>query len=310
MKQDGPIVIMGFGRSGTTWVSDIVSKSLGKIILFEPFHPAVFEYADYFCYRTVDTPKWSEILKEHTKAAVSKKLKNRWLLRNHLNSPLEEISEDHLDYVWSNVSVAGLKTIRQNFNIEWWHNEMGARILFVIRHPLAVISSITQRSRFFYEFGWDFHWTHFLNRTLGDLEFAQKVKYIAQGCDLYEQKIAFMWSVTHIAALNSTNWLGIIPIYYEDLYSDPFGGASECLKLIGEEKTIHPSYLFTPSMLTMKTAHPFLSAGSYQKLPKAFWKDRLKSQEINRINEVIQELMQHDERFNRMMIERNYIYRP
>ena len=105
------IIIGGFGRSGTTWLSDIVSKCLGGLILFEPFHPGVYDVSDKVIYAgNID----DNSLRSHLDEIRASHPTNPWILRNHLNSPIEKHSASFIKYVWSNSKILGYKTIRGN----------------------------------------------------------------------------------------------------------------------------------------------------------------------------------------------------
>ena len=45
MNGKRPRIVVGFGRSGTTWVQDVVAESNGLRAVFEPLHPALLRKA-------------------------------------------------------------------------------------------------------------------------------------------------------------------------------------------------------------------------------------------------------------------------
>ena len=85
-----PIFIFGLGRSGTTWVSDIISKYSGCLILFEPLHPNVFGDVNSIIYRESNP---SDYLIEHLDGVLNKKMRHEWLLRNHLPSTIDQVDQ-------------------------------------------------------------------------------------------------------------------------------------------------------------------------------------------------------------------------
>src|SRR5688572_23175877 len=114
------IIVLGFGRSGTTWISDIISKVTGGLVLFEPLHPRVTEWAQRFCYSSVEREDDSELLKAYLSAVLTKQRRNSWLLRNHVPVAIDSISEEFVDLLWCECNVVGLKEIRANFMIPWF----------------------------------------------------------------------------------------------------------------------------------------------------------------------------------------------
>lgn len=307
MSSNPPIIILGFGRSGTTWVSDIISKSIGQLILFEPFHPCVFSESKHFCYRAIANSDEEAVIKSHLNEVLEKRIDNRWLLRNHLNTPLEEIEDSFVSYIWDNSLIAGFKSIRLNFNIPWFYSSLKSKPVFIIRHPLAVISSVLRRKRFFEEFGWSFHWDNFAKNSAPLIEPKQYLRKIFDSCSTTEEKLAYMWCVTNIICLKQLSGLGLSPFFYEKIYADPYFQAKNMLDSIGLTRDIHPSYLFTPSMLTLRTIHPFSGQKKINDTPELFWENYLNEEQIESINRTIGLFLPYNQRFMTMVEENNYL---
>ncbi len=76
-----PTIILGLGRSGTTWLSDIISKYSGGMVLFELMHPGTYPASHHILYKdniaTVDAI-------DHIAGVLNKDIRSPWLLRNHL----------------------------------------------------------------------------------------------------------------------------------------------------------------------------------------------------------------------------------
>ena len=304
--KDTPIVILGFGRSGTTWVSDILSKCLGGLILFEPFHPAVCDFSSDICYAP---DVHAEQIGSHWNHLRNKRNRNRWLLRNHLNSPLDAINPSFIDFVWEQSQILGYKAIRLNHSIKSVSSIHTVKPIFIVRHPLSVISSILKRPRFWEEYGWENHWKNFSEKTLitpcfsvSQLTALQKIKQV---CDTYEQKIAFLWSVSTSISLTDLKNLQFSPFYYEDLYLSPY---EETLKLLDyierPSQGIHPSYLFTPSMMTLRTTHDLNIFNSDLSF---FWKNDLSPLQVKNINLVIESVCKINDSLYQLCADRHYL---
>lgn len=305
MNVNSPIVILGFGRSGTTWLADIVSKVTGKILLFEPFHPAVCKFSDEVCYNTsYDSNK----LNDHWLSLYNKEIHNRWLLRNHLNSPLEDLSSEFIEYIWEHIHIGGFKSIRLNHNIAWVINRLQTKPLYIIRHPLAVIASLYSRPRFWEEYGWEFHWTSFVDKTClqtsSPLEHKSKYLSIANNLTESIEKMAFMWSLSQILALRSLAFYDFQPFYYEDLYQNPFKETLRILAYLNiNHNDIHPSHIFTPSMVTHRTMHGMnMNIEHY-----FFWENTLDTLQIDKIYHVLHSLSQIDDTLDNLCSARRYL---
>lgn len=290
-----PVIVLGFGRSGTTWISDIISKITGSIILFEPFHPAVFKDAQEFLYRRLTRencqPVLCQILSCH-----KKQIRNRWLLRNHLNSPLEKISDRFIDLVWHESEILGFKSIRQNQNIPWFIKELNASVVYIIRHPLSVVASIKKRPNFWKEFNFHTHCKKFLAAYQGHPSLSRsqwaEITRVWKHSESPDEKIGCMWCLTQWVALQDLQVLGLPFFTYERFYMDPFEEARGLLDYLGYPSVqVHPSHLFTPSMVSLKTVHDFSDTPlKDSRFSSFFWKDVLDEGTSEKVLSVVNEI--------------------
>lgn len=267
-----PIAIFGFGRSGTTWLSDIVSKTLGGLILFEPYFPGAWHRSEEFCYNYNLDEEVRNIYLSQILACYSKQNTNSWLLRNHIGQNPREFSQSFVDEIWKNCDVIGFKSIRCSHCISFFRGTH--QCVYIVRHPLAVISSITNRSRFYLEFGWEFHINKFreISKTYRELELIQGK--LVFSLDEKMKTIASMWTITQIISLSRFHEDDYL-LFYEDLYRSPYAEISKLIESISNtEAKIHPSYIFTPSMVTLKTKHSNQDKNfsEFKNDQKHFWK--------------------------------------
>jgi len=298
-----PIVILGLGRSGTTWISDIISKYSGGIILFEPLHPATYPSIEHYLYKDDFDLK---SITPHVNRVVNKEIRNPWLLRNHLNSETSQVDSLFLEDLWERAQIIGFKTIRLNTAFIKLIDHYNAKLVFVIRHPLAVISSIRNRPNFWEDLGWEKHW-----KLLNDAIEEEQFKKIIKVCKSDIEKLAFYWGYVNSKSLHQLNSLKINPIFYEDLYLKPFTEVEKLLNSLSLfSHQIHPAHLFTPSMMTLKTVHQrrFAQIHEHPNSLDFFWKETLNSREINKINNIISKLCDCDDRLSQMCSDRDYLY--
>ena len=306
--RDEPVVILGFGRSGTTWISDIISKCTGQVVLFEPFHPVVFDASADLCYQINPKDFGNKVL-NHLDDVFQKKYHDKWMLRNHLNSPTDELDNDFIDEVWQHITLIGFKSIRLSHSIQWLKDHVSTKIVFIIRHPLAVLASLMNRPRFWEEYGWKFHWEIFIQRTISKEDFNHNskgyFKELSENLSSQLEKVAFMWAITHIISLDQLRQINVKPVYYEDFYLDPFGQSKSLLtSLTGASGPIHPSYLFTPSMTTLRTLHGAFKGKSKNEFPQFFWEQALTIDQVKTIWNLLETIAKHDHNLDRLLIER------
>ena len=297
-----PLIILGFGRSGTTWLSDIISKYTGRLILFEPYHPCVYQDISDTIYRTAIN---AGPLKHHAVSVLSKGNRDKWLLRNHLPSHLEEIDDLYIDHIWSHSELLGLKSIRINTHFVPLVKDLNAQVIFIIRHPLAVIASIINRPRYWEDIGFDMHWK-LLTRSIQD----DRLAAISKKCQDRISQNAFIWSYTNMLAYDQLKTLRVLPLYYEDLYIQPYETATALLKKLDHyHHPIHPSHLFTPSLLGLSTIHSrrFSALQQGQGSLDFFWNETLNKEELHRIISIIEAVGDIHPAFGELCSARSYI---
>ncbi len=292
-----PIAVLGFGRSGTTWVSDILSKCLGGLILFEPMFPSALPDAEKYCYSDGEGQASATKLNQHLQDVLSGRNHARWLLRNHVNHPVDEVDGLFLESIWDECRIIGFKEIRANFMLARVTQEWGFNTLFVLRHPIAVISSLQGRPGFWRgDFGGlNNHYNMFTERVL------KNIRYRAHFSDIdlrelsalkhVEEKEAVLWAATHKIVLEDLKNFQIPTLFYEDLFAHPFRVTRQLFTALGiDSLNLHPAYIFTPSMATMRTTHDLYYSNNPLSIrgPSMFWEDKLNNEEIRRIVRIIE----------------------
>lgn len=288
------VFILGFGRSGTTWISDIISKSLGGLILFEPLHPQVLPDALKYCYYDGKDESKNIEIKKYLDETLAGNFSHRWMIRNHLPTPLESPTDWYVEQILKNCSIRGFKAIRGNFLIDFLlSNYPSAHILFIKRNPFAVLASIKKRLRFWEEYGIKNHIKHFSltvsnSGYLTSLEKEQFQKLISTHKS-HLNLSTILWIYTHKMVDRNLENHNITSISYEDIYFSPYKNIKKIISNIGGDPAkMHPSYIFTPSMLTLKTRHSFMdrSINIEEEYNDFFWRKNLDDIEIKQIEKL------------------------
>lgn len=149
------IVIAGSGRSGTTWIQDTIAKANGLQTLFEPLHPIGVPAAREFSYRYLTANAEEPDLKVFMDKVFSGKHRSLWAnyrirpdrFNFFLGSTREALSNgqklirNYRKYRVKGQNGLVIKFIRANLMLPWIANQYGLPILFVTRHPGAVMAS-------------------------------------------------------------------------------------------------------------------------------------------------------------------------
>ena len=122
------VVVFGAGRSGTTWLAQIIAAA-GLELIFEPLmseevpevegwkpHPLFYRKGDHF--------PWHETFSE----IMNGEVRNEWIVRQNPGARRKVI-----------------KFIRANLMIEWIREHYPIHPVFIIRNPLSVVVSMKEQ---------------------------------------------------------------------------------------------------------------------------------------------------------------------
>ena len=136
---------------------------------------------------------------------LRKELCKPWLLRNHVGAPLRDVPPSVIEQVWSESQILGMKEIRGNFMAPFLKEHLGARIMFIVRDPRAVVASIIKRKNF-WEFGWPGTYELLLNNTVRNPDLGGHpivgLRRLAETAVTDVERVAVMWAITHVIALD------------------------------------------------------------------------------------------------------------
>jgi len=200
---DRSIFVAGTGRSGTTWLADIIGSQLPCRVMFEPFHSRYVEayrHFNYFQYMRPDAA--NPELRDYCEKVFTGQFRHAWIDREvaHLRPRYRLIKE-----------------IRANLFLKWAKNQFsGIPFLFVIRHPCAVVLSRLQ-------LGWatDADLEPFLAQPELIHDFlADKLDYTRRARS-DEAKHALVWCISNLVPLAQFQPDELTIIYYERLCAWP-----------------------------------------------------------------------------------------
>lgn len=157
-----PRVIAGYGRSGTTWVHDVLAQANSLRAVFEPLHPNAIPGAAEFAHAFRPADKPDEALKLFLEQFFSGSYPSIWAdfrVRTGWFRPSVKrfTSATELNLLLARINQARryyfryrkqrryperiVKFVRGNMLLAWMKQNLDARIVFVIRHPAAVVLS-------------------------------------------------------------------------------------------------------------------------------------------------------------------------
>lgn len=161
-----PVLLFGSGRSGTTWVQDALAEANNYATLFEPMHPDAVPGARAFANLYVRVDESNPDLKRFLSGLFERRYAGLWPeLRTRPDRlfpgpgaflSIRDLKDTFVRYRntysrWRRFRHrAGqpriVKFIRGNLFAHWLKREFGYAAAVVIRHPCAVLASVSKRS--------------------------------------------------------------------------------------------------------------------------------------------------------------------
>jgi hypothetical protein len=209
-------LIAGTGRSGTTWLAELVCSQIPCRLMFEPFNPrkvSAYRQFNYFQYMRPD--ERDAELREFCQAVFTGGLRSRWIDRG------VTVLRPRFRLV---------KEIRANLMLKWISTEFPAiPIVFIIRHPCAVVASRIK-------LGWA------SDGDIGPLLAQPRLveDYLADKLHVFEQagtaeeKHALVWSVSNLVPLRQFKAGELTTVFYENLCADPAGEIERVFRRLGQ----------------------------------------------------------------------------
>ncbi|HDY90380.1 MAG TPA: hypothetical protein ENH82_19955, partial [bacterium] len=153
---DAPIIIAGSGRSGTTWVQDVLAIANDRDTVFEPLHPAGAKKARPFSYKYHDPSEKVDDLYRFINTALKGEMRTLWAVYRirpdkfnpikhkpkyviaHFRKFLTHLRKYKLP---SGQRALVVKFIRANLLLPWMSQNFNSPMVLLLRHPCAVIAS-------------------------------------------------------------------------------------------------------------------------------------------------------------------------
>jgi hypothetical protein len=297
-----PVLVTGSHRSGSTWVGRMIAEAPGMVYIHEPFNisdpqghgicNAGFKY--WFTYITREneaefyTPlkkmlefryDWGGALKSIKSVRDLKRLKvQHYRCRKRRRDGAIPLMKDPLAF----------------FSAEWLAERFDMRVLVVIRHPAAFVSSIKKLN-------WTHPFDHFLEQPLllqhllSPFE-AELRELAVREHDLVDQGI-FLWRLFHQTVLkyqrDHSDW---IFVRHEELSQNPVGGFQKLFDRLNLEFSAGARQVIESYSRPENPHDTDAAVGSEASLKRnsrlniSNWKNRLTPDEIKRIRDKVEDI--------------------
>lgn len=225
------VFLAGSGRSGTTWVADIVNHRRDYRLIFEPFHPGKVALCEGFASKQYLRPgdRREEYL-EPARRILTGEIRNPWTDRFHRGF----LARRRL-----------IKDIRANLLLGWMRaNFPGMPMTLLLRHPCAVVASRLA-------LGWSDNLSETMAQEALVEDFLTPFEDEIKGArDAFERHL-FLWCVDNYVPLMQFGPGEIHISFYEQLVADPMGETERLFAFLGGEAGERVAHaLQRPSPLT------------------------------------------------------------
>ncbi len=179
------LLIAGTARSGTTWLAELLGARLPCRIMFEPFNPRkVPAYAGFSYFQYMRPDDDHPALEDFCRRVFTGDIRDPWIDRQ-------------VDRLFPRYRI--IKEIRANLLLKWISNRFPeVPILFIIRHPCAVVASRMQ-------LGWDTDAdiAEFLAQPELVQDFLEDKRDLIESCQTPAEKHAVIWAISNLVPLAS-----------------------------------------------------------------------------------------------------------
>jgi Sulfotransferase family len=253
------VFLAGSGRSGTTWLSEVVNYKGEYRYVFEPFNPARVRAFENFRSKQYLRPDDArEAYLEPARLALSGVLRDPWTDR--FNATF--VARRRL-----------IKDIRANLLLGWMRaNFPGMPIVLLLRHPCAVVTSRLALG-----------WKDNLDETMAQEDLVEDFLLpmeaeIRAARDDFERHL-FLWCLDNYVPLRQFARGEIHLAFYEDLLENPEDGLRSLFGFLGEDLDDRVyARLGRPSPLSRSDASPPSVDG---------WRAHVGARQLERVLEIL-----------------------
>ena len=229
---ENTVFLNASGRSGSTWLGEVINHRNDYRLIFEPFHPyrsiALFEgltQREYLVKRG-DNPR----LEEGIELVLSGRIRHPWV--DHLNRRIR-------------IGKRLVKAIRANLMLPYIQEHYPqVKIVFLIRHPLPTVMSRIRMG-----------WNHLLDDFTKQKHFCMDYGNLLRNLDILGDTVVckhlHSWCLEHYVPLKRLQPDNVHVVFYESLMSDPQATCAPLFEFLDLEmdETLE-SRLNTPSAMS------------------------------------------------------------
>lgn len=259
------VLVAGTGRSGTTWLADLIDAAVPTRLLFEPFHSRLVEAFRSFPYFPYLRPgEANEPLRAFCERVFTGELRHPWVDQDvsHFRPRLRVVKE-----------------IRANLFLKWIRAQFPELpIVWIIRHPCAVVAS-----RIRWEWATDGDIVPMLGQPTLVEDFLAPYGDLIERAARPEEKHAVIWALHHLVPLRQLGGSDVCCVSFERLVKAPRREMARILGHLGleairysDERVARPATTSLPSSAVVRGGDPVWQ-----------WKEDLSPEQADRVLRIV-----------------------
>lgn len=258
------VFVAGSGRSGTTWLQELINYDGTYRVLFEPFHAKKVDVVSHWKYRQYIQPDNIRTpFIEPARIILSGRIRDPWIDKfNRAFFPRKRI----------------VKEIRTQLCLKWLSQQFPEiSLVYLLRHPCAVA-----RSRL--KLGWEACLDTFLSQPALRRDLLQRfVKPIQAARSAFERQI-YMWCIENYVPLVQLDEGDAFVVFYENLCQSPTQQMQRVFTFIDRRLTEDALHAHeTPSSLTREH-----SASPADENRIQAWREDVSEAQVQRAVEILE----------------------
>jgi len=308
--ESNPLIIAGSGRSGTTWVLDVLAEANNLRPVFEPLNPLCVGEARSLAHRYVKENAYEPELKSFMLKVFNGELnciwpKTRiipdkmrpsilqmtsWNYTYNLLSRYKTFLIRYCTYLKKKTFQQITKFIRANLMLDWLSANFSPKIIFLVRHPGAVAASKITASKSQGGAVWDFNGPD-EQRILLQYKRDKQLRndYLGKYYDIFSESLSpvaghtLLWCIENILPVYKLQQKKRYVFFYEDIIKNPEREFSHMLKILGLERKPHSSVISQPS----QQASQEMKNSSFKENQLTRWMKKFDPQQLDEMDRIL-----------------------
>lgn len=259
--------LIGDGRSGTTWVSDLINFKNRYRDMFEPFHPMMIDSANFFIPHYYLRPDDQDPKMEAFAADI--------FSGKFTHPRVDDANRLHL---FKGVIV---KDIFANLFSYWMSRHFPQiKVILLIRNPFAVALSKYKLIKWFWPSEPLDLWNQ---RSLQEdflMPYEDLIKKTSREGDFIAKQL-LIWSIINYVPLRQFTPGSILPVFYESVYNDPIRELSTIYRYIDPDNNHQHTMPGHRAINRLSSVAGIHSTLTHNKSPLTAWKNELMPAQID-----------------------------